>query len=380
MSGRGSRLCRAAAVRGCRRLRSRRAGAVAQAPPRHRRRRRPTRPSSIRMRRSRRCPTSASLGPTSMPSDTAPPAAPTAGQAAAASRQAAGADDRRHPLHGAGRRPRRRRRCRRLLAQFRQQSALEAERKDPANAAQIGRRASADADLLDAVAAQRRAIMTRRSSRGPRQAGDAAARRPRRRAGPAISLRLGRAARSRRGRPGSSRAAQRLRGQGGRSGHRRRTSSPAASRSTQALGEQGFASAKIGEQDIEVNHQTHLATLTLPVDPGPGRALRHRSASAAVRRSARSHVGDHRPVQARRSVPAFEDRRSAPRADRDDLGRQCRHPGRAGRKAGGPSTSTCTWSRRRRTPSPASSATAPGRARGSKRAGPTAISSIPKAR
>src|SRR4029078_12760056 len=35
-----------------------------------------------------------------------------------------------------------------LLRAFRQQSALEAERKDPANAAQIGRRAAADADLL----------------------------------------------------------------------------------------------------------------------------------------------------------------------------------------------------------------------------------------
>src|SRR5260221_4868864 len=35
-----------------------------------------------------------------------------------------------------------------LLRAFRQQSALEAERKNPANAAQIGRRASADADLL----------------------------------------------------------------------------------------------------------------------------------------------------------------------------------------------------------------------------------------
>ena len=35
-----------------------------------------------------------------------------------------------------------------LLKAFRKQSTLEAERKDPANAAQIGRRASADADLL----------------------------------------------------------------------------------------------------------------------------------------------------------------------------------------------------------------------------------------
>src|SRR5207302_9550620 len=35
-----------------------------------------------------------------------------------------------------------------MLRSFRQQSALEAVRKDPANAAQIGRRAEADADLL----------------------------------------------------------------------------------------------------------------------------------------------------------------------------------------------------------------------------------------
>ena len=35
-----------------------------------------------------------------------------------------------------------------LLKAFRQQSALDADRKNPANAAQIGRRSSADADLL----------------------------------------------------------------------------------------------------------------------------------------------------------------------------------------------------------------------------------------
>ena len=38
---------------------------------------------------------------------------------------------------------------------------------------------------------------------------------------------------------------------------------------TTALGEEGFAEAKLGEQQVEVNHQTHLATLTLPVTPGP---------------------------------------------------------------------------------------------------------------
>ena len=36
-----------------------------------------------------------------------------------------------------------------------------------------------------------------------------------------------------------------------------------------ALGEEGFALAEIGEQQIIVDHRTHLASLLLPVDPGP---------------------------------------------------------------------------------------------------------------
>jgi translocation and assembly module TamA len=36
-----------------------------------------------------------------------------------------------------------------------------------------------------------------------------------------------------------------------------------------ALGEEGFALASIGEQQIIVDHQTHLATLVLPVETGP---------------------------------------------------------------------------------------------------------------
>ena len=36
-----------------------------------------------------------------------------------------------------------------------------------------------------------------------------------------------------------------------------------------ALGEQGFALASVGEQQIVVDHRTRLATLVLPVDPGP---------------------------------------------------------------------------------------------------------------
>jgi len=36
-----------------------------------------------------------------------------------------------------------------------------------------------------------------------------------------------------------------------------------------ALGEQGFALAKVGDQQVTVDHQTHLASLVLPVEPGP---------------------------------------------------------------------------------------------------------------
>ena len=76
---------------------------------------------------------------------------------------------------------------------------------------------------------------------------------------------------------------------------------------TRALGEEGFAEARIGEQDIEINHQTHLATLSLPVDPGPvGRfgAIRVTGKppfSAAPR-------GDDRPVQGGSAVQAVQDR------------------------------------------------------------------------
>ena len=36
-----------------------------------------------------------------------------------------------------------------------------------------------------------------------------------------------------------------------------------------ALGEQGFALAEVGEQDIEIDHESHRASLRLPVQPGP---------------------------------------------------------------------------------------------------------------
>jgi len=154
-----------------------------------------------------------------------------------------------------------------LLRAFRQQSALEAERKDPANAAQIGRRAGADADLLtqllrsegyyDAAVDPRtekvgdnlRVVLTvdpgqQYSFASVDLPGLAAA-------GPE-AVRLRDAFGVKAGDPVVA------------------TDVIAAGIAlTTALGEQGYAQDKLGEQDVEVNHQTHLATLTLPVDPGP---------------------------------------------------------------------------------------------------------------
>ncbi len=154
-----------------------------------------------------------------------------------------------------------------LLKAFRKQSALEADRKDPANAAQIGRRSGADADLLaeilrsqgyydavveprtEAVGSRLRVVLTADPGAqyrfasvelpGLEAAGEDAAR-----------LRDAFAVKA-----GDPVIAQDVIGGG--------------LELTRMLGEAGFAGAKIGEQDIEINHQTHLATLSLPVDPGP---------------------------------------------------------------------------------------------------------------
>ena len=154
-----------------------------------------------------------------------------------------------------------------LLRAFRQQSALEAERKDPANAAQIGRRANADADLLMQLL---------------RADGyyDAAVEPRTEKVGNALSVVLT-------ADPGSQYhfASVDLPGldSAGPEAARLRDSfavkagDPVVATDviaagvslTTALGEQGYAGATLGDQDIEVNHQTHLATLVLPVNPGP---------------------------------------------------------------------------------------------------------------
>jgi translocation and assembly module TamA len=154
-----------------------------------------------------------------------------------------------------------------LLKSFRQQSALESERKRSANAAQVGRRSRADADLLaellrsqgyyDAVVEPR----TERVDGGLRVVFTADPGEQYRfvavdlpglaSAGPtATKLRDAFAVK-----PGDPVIASDV--------------IAAGTALTRALGQNGFAEAKVGEQRIEINHQTHFASLVLPVDPGP---------------------------------------------------------------------------------------------------------------
>jgi translocation and assembly module TamA len=154
-----------------------------------------------------------------------------------------------------------------LLKQFRDQSTLEAERKDPANAAQIGRRASADADLLTELLRSQGyydAVVEPRTEK----AGDAL--RVILSADPGVQYRF--ASVELPGLDAAGADAAKL-----RSAFAVKAGDPVIAEDviaggaalTQALGEEGFAEAKLGEQDVEVNHQTHLASLTLPVNPGP---------------------------------------------------------------------------------------------------------------
>jgi translocation and assembly module TamA len=196
-----------------------------------------------------------------------------------------------------------------LLRSFRQQSALEAERKKPANAAQIGRRASADADLL--------AELLR--SQGYY---DAAVEPSTEKIGGALRVVLT-------ADPGAQYrfAAVELPGleaAGPDAGKLRdafnvRAGDPVIATDviaggvalTQALGEEGFAQAKLGEQDIEVNHQTHLATLSLPVNPGP------------IARFGTIHVSGRPPFSAQHVATIARFRRGDPfrRSKVDDLRR-----------------------------------------------------------
>jgi translocation and assembly module TamA len=154
-----------------------------------------------------------------------------------------------------------------LLFTFRKQSALEAERKHAANAAQIGRRAEADADLLTELLRSQGYYDADVEAR-TNKVGDAL--QVVLTADPGQQYRFASVEL-----PGLDKAgpdAAKL-----RNVFAVQAGDPVIASDviagglalTQALGEEGFASAKLGEQDIEVNHQTHLASLVLPIDPGP---------------------------------------------------------------------------------------------------------------
>ena len=154
-----------------------------------------------------------------------------------------------------------------LLKSFRQQSALEADRKDAANAAQIGRRSRADADLLAQLLRSQGYYDAAVEPRTERVAGGL---RIVLAAEPGVQYRFVSV-----DLPGLEAAgpdAAKL-----RSAFAVKPGDPviaadvigAGTALARALGQNGFAGAKVGEQRIEINHQTHFASLVLPVDPGP---------------------------------------------------------------------------------------------------------------
>jgi translocation and assembly module TamA len=154
-----------------------------------------------------------------------------------------------------------------LMAAFTAQSALEADRKRTANAAQIVRRSRDDADLLAELLRSQGyydATVEPRTSPGEGQllvvlAADPGARYH------FASVEL----------PGLATAgadAARL-----REAFAVKRGDPVIAEKviaggialTTALGELGFAQASVGEQNIMVDHEAHVATLTLPVHTGP---------------------------------------------------------------------------------------------------------------
>ena len=154
-----------------------------------------------------------------------------------------------------------------LLKAFRQQSALETNRKKPANAAQLERRSRADAELLEELL-RSQGFYDANVEPSTTASGDTI--QVVLTADPGQQYRFGSVTL-----PGLEAAgpeAEKL-----RKAFTVNSGDPvnaqdviaAGSALKTALGEQGYAEAKIGDQDIEINHQTHLATLTLPVTPGP---------------------------------------------------------------------------------------------------------------
>src|SRR3954451_501454 len=154
-----------------------------------------------------------------------------------------------------------------LLTAFRQQSALEADRKKPANAAQIGRRSRADADLLAELLRSQGYYDAMIEPRTERVAGGLQVILA---ADPGQQYRF--ASVELPGLQAAGEDAAKL-----RNVFAVKAGDPVIAQDviaggaalTIALGQEGFAEAKLGEQQIEINHQTHLASLVLRVNPGP---------------------------------------------------------------------------------------------------------------
>ncbi|HET7604488.1 MAG TPA: BamA/TamA family outer membrane protein [Sphingomicrobium sp.] len=196
-----------------------------------------------------------------------------------------------------------------LLTAFRKQSMLEAEHEDAANAAQIGRRASADADLLAELL---RSQGYYDAAVEPRTERNGEALRVILTADPGAQYRFASVEL-----PGLDAAGPETASL--REAFAVKAGDPVIAEDViaagvalaTALGEQGFAEAKVGEQDIEINHQTHLATLSLPVTPGP------------VARFGTIHVSGKPPFSARHvaTIARFERGDQFQRSKVDDLRR-----------------------------------------------------------
>ncbi len=146
-----------------------------------------------------------------------------------------------------------------------------------------------------------------------------------------------------------------------------------------ALGEEGFALAEVGEQQVEVDHQSHTASLILPVQPGPVAHFGQISVSGNPPFSPkhvqiiarfdpgdpfkRSKVNDLRRALIATGLVASAEVRVVPFAGPAD--RERRRAARARADAA---------------PSPASSAMEPARASARRQAGSIATSSIRRAR
>ena len=154
-----------------------------------------------------------------------------------------------------------------LLEEFKKRSALEAERNEPANAAQVDRRSRADSELLAELLRSQGYYDADVEARTEQADGML---RVVLEAQPGQQYRFASVTL-----PGLDAAgsetdflAQRF---GVKSGDPVIAEDVIAGELAlrTALGEQGFASAEIGDPQIEINHQTQLATLSLPVNPGP---------------------------------------------------------------------------------------------------------------